>query len=71
MYFLLSFFIHVFYVYAGFPTCMSVKHMSAVLQDQQEVSDPLELVLQAGKSLHMVMGIEPRLSGRLASALNY
>jgi hypothetical protein len=29
------------------------------------------LVLQAGKSLHMVMGIEPRLSGRPASALNY
>ena len=55
----------------GLPTCMSVKHMSAVLQDQQKESGPLELALQTGKSLPMVMGIESRLSGRPASALNY
>lgn len=57
--FFFNVFIHMFYVYVGLPTCMSVKHMSAVLQDQQKVSDPLELVVQTGKSLPMVMGRSP------------
>lgn len=52
------------------PTCVSVYHMYAV--PSEAIGGhliPLELALQTSESFQMVLGIEPRSSGKAVSAL--
>ena len=57
-------------VYACGHTCVPMHHMATVSMEARKESDPLKLKLLLVLSYQVVLGHEPRSSGKVASVLN-